>query len=115
MATDSTNQFTNDHKACGDSHAYLKRGFLIVLRAVDGVDDNEACADRPLGIVLMRLWVAEMEPHTVANDLCDVAVKALCDVGDDPVKPADHCAQVFRSSRADKAVESTMSQNMIVN
>ena len=48
----------------------------------DRIDDGEAGAHRALGIVLMRLGIAEIDQHPVAHVFGDKSVKAGDRLGD---------------------------------
>ena len=77
----------------------------------DRVDDGEAGAHRPLGVVLMRLWVAEIDQHPIAHILGDEPGERGDRVGDAAVIGADHLAQILRieacrqRGRADQIAE----------
>ena len=67
-------QIADDHQPGGDADAGLQLdGFDI--EAADGVDHAQPRPDRPLGIVLMRSRVAEIDQHAVAHVLRDKAVE----------------------------------------
>ena len=84
---------------------------LTSRRPADRVDHRQPGADRPLGIVLMRLRVAEIDQHAVAHVLGDKAVEAGDDLGDGAVIGADQLAQILRvepgrqRGRADQIAE----------
>ena len=68
-------QIADDHQPGGDPDARLELdGFDI--EATDRVDDTQPGPDRPLGIVLMRSRVAEIDQDTVAHVLGDKAIEA---------------------------------------
>ena len=67
-------QIADDHQPGGDPDARLQLdGFDI--EATDSVDDAQPRPDRPLGIVLMRSRVAEIDQNAVAHVLGDKAVE----------------------------------------
>ena len=49
----------------------------------NGIDDGQPSAHRPLGIVLVRQWVAEVNQEAVAQVLRDVALEAGDHLGAD--------------------------------
>jgi hypothetical protein len=61
----------------------------------DRVDDRKPGASRALGIVLMRLGIAEINEHAVAHVLGDKAGEAGDRVGDAAVVGADDLAQIL--------------------
>ena len=56
----------------------------------------EPGAHRPLGVVLMRLRIAEIEQHPVAHILGDKAVEAADRISDNAVVVPDQLAQILR-------------------
>jgi hypothetical protein len=62
----------------------------------DRLDHRKPSAHRPLGIVLMRLRIAEIDQHSVAHILGDKPVEAADRVGHGPVVVADQLPQIFR-------------------
>ena len=77
--------------------------------------DAQPGPDRPLGIVLMRLRVAEIDQHAVAHVLGDKAVEPGDDLGDGAVIGADDLAQILGIEPRRSAVEPTRSQNITVS
>ena len=68
-------QIADDHQPGGDPDARLELdGFDI--EATDRVDHAQPRPDRPLGIVLMRSRVAEIDQNTVAHVFGDKAIEA---------------------------------------
>ena len=65
-------------------------------QSADRLDHRQPGADRPLGIVLMRLRIAEIDQHPVAHVLGDKAVEAADRLGDCAVVVADQLAQILR-------------------
>jgi hypothetical protein len=59
------------------------------------LDDREPGAGRALGVILMRLGVAEIDQHAIAHILGDKAAKAADGVGDTAMVGADDLAQVL--------------------
>jgi hypothetical protein len=68
-------------------------GFAI--EPTDRNDDAEARTDRPLGIVLMRPWVAEISQDSVAHVFCDKAVEPADDLSDGAMIGGDDLAQIL--------------------
>ena len=79
--------------------------------AADRLDHRQPGAHRPLGIVLMRLRIAEIDQHPVAHVFGDKAVEAADRLGDGAVIGADQLAQILRVNarrergRADEVAE----------
>ena len=87
-------QIADDHQPGGDPDARLQLdGFDI--EATDGVDHAQPRPDRPLGIVLMRPRVAEIDQDAVAHVLRDKAVEPPDDFGDGAVISGDDLAQIL--------------------
>ena len=80
-------------------------------QSADRLDHRQPGAHRPLGIVLMRLRIAEIDQHPVAHVLGDKAVEAADRLGDGAVVGADQLAQILRVKtrrqrrRADEVAE----------
>jgi len=66
------------------------------IEAADSVDQPQPGSDSPLGIVLMRSRIAEIDQHAVAHILSDKAVEATNRIGDAAVVGADQLAQILR-------------------
>ena len=83
----------------------------LVAQSADRIDKRQPGSDRPLGIVLVRLRVAEVDEHAVAHVLGDEAVEAGHGLGDAAVIRSDHLAQVLgieprrQRRRADEIAE----------
>jgi CHASE2 domain-containing sensor protein len=86
-------QIADDDEASGDANPNVQR--LLCGEPADRLDDREPGAHRPLGIVLMRLRISEINQHAVAHILGDKAVKAADGVGDAAVVGADDLAQIL--------------------
>ena len=79
-------------------------------KSADRLDHRQPGAHRPLGIVLVRLRIAEIDQHAVAHVFGDKAVEAADGVGDSAVIGADRSradppgssASTARSSRPDR-------------
>ena len=80
-------------------------------QAADRLDDGEPGVHRPLGVVLMRLGIAEIDQHPVAHIFGDKAGKAGDRVGDAAMIRANDLAQILgiearrQRSRADQIAE----------
>jgi hypothetical protein len=78
---------------------------------LDRVDDGKSGAHRPLGIVLVRSRITEIDQHPVAHVLGDKPVEATDRLGDSTVVIPDQLAQILRimtgreRSRADQIAE----------
>ena len=86
-------QIANDDEAGGDANPHVQR--LLCGEPADRVDDREPGASRALGIVLMRLGIAEINQHAVAHILGDKTAKAGDGVGDAAMVGADDLAQIL--------------------
>ena len=62
----------------------------------DGLDQGQASAYCSLGVMLMGLWVAEIDQYAIAHVPSDKAVEAADRLGDAIVVRAQNVAQVFR-------------------
>jgi hypothetical protein len=86
-------QIANDDEASGDADPHIQR--LLGGEPADRVDDTEPGASRALGIVLMRLGIAEIDQHAVAHIFGDKTAKAAHGVGDAAVVGADDVTQIL--------------------
>ena len=87
-------QIADDHQPGRDPDPRLQfDGFDI--EATDSVDDTQPGAHPPLGVVLMRPRVAEIDQNAVAHVLGDKPIEAPDDVGDGAMIRADHLAQIL--------------------
>jgi hypothetical protein len=100
----------DDHQPGGDPDPRMELdGFDV--EAADRVDDTQPCSHRPLGIVLMRSGVAEIDEHAVAHVLGDKAVEPGDDRGGRTMICGDDLAQILgieargERSRADQVAE----------
>jgi len=104
-----TDQIANDDEAAGDADPHVQR--LGCCEPADRVDDRQPGAGRALGIVLMRLGIAEIYQHAVAHILGDKPAKAADGVGDAAVVRTDDLAQILgieaggQRRRADQVAE----------
>ena len=102
-------QIANDDEAGGDADAQPQP--LRRFQRADGIDQGQSGPDRPLGVVLMRLRIAEIDQNPVAHVFGDKAVEAGDRVGDAAVVGADHLAQILgikprrQRGRADQIAE----------
>ena len=94
----------------GDPDVRLELGGFDI-EAADGVDDPKPGPDRPLGIILMRPRVAEIDQDAVAHVFRDKAVKVPDEISDAAVIRSDHLAQILgieprrKLGRADEVAE----------
>ena len=65
-------------------------------QSADRLDHRQPGAHRPLGIVLMRLRIAEVDQHPVAHIFGDKPVEPADRIGDGAVVGADQLAQILR-------------------
>src|SRR5262249_53594008 len=83
-------QIADDHDPRGDADASLQ------IKATHGTDHTQRCADRPLGIVLVRLRVAEINQDPVTHVFGDKAVKRGTDLGDSAMVGTNDLAKILR-------------------
>jgi hypothetical protein len=87
-------QVADDHQPGGDADPRLELdGFDI--EATDSVDRAQPRPDRPLGIVLMRSRVTEIDQNAVAHVFRDKAIELGNDPGDGAVIGGDDLAQIL--------------------
>ena len=86
-------QIADDHQPCVDSDTNLQR--LGRLKRPDSAYQSKAGPHRPLGIVLVRLRVAEVHQHPIAHVLGDKPVEAGDRIGDTAMIGADDLAHVL--------------------
>jgi hypothetical protein len=104
------NQIANDHQPGGDPDAGLELDGSDI-EATDSVDDTQPRPDRPLGVVLMRPRIAEIDQDTVAHVFRDKAIKPGDHFGDGAVIRGDDLAQILgiearrERGRADQVAE----------
>ena len=86
------------------------------LKPADRLDDREPGAYRTLGIIFVRLGIAEINEHAVAHVFRDKAGKAAHRIGDAAMLGGHDLAQILGiEARADSGVEPTRSQNITVS
>ena len=104
-----TDQIADHGEPGGDAEPHAQ--ILSRRQFADRLDYREASAHRALGIVLMRLRIAEINQHPVAHVLGDKAVKAADRLGDSAVVIPDQLAQILgimtgrERRRADEVAE----------
>ncbi len=103
-------QIADDHQPGSDPDPRVERaGFDI--EASDTVDDAQPRPDRPLGIILMRSRVTEINQHPIAHILGDKPGEAADRLGDGATVGADDLPQIFgvqprgERGRADEVAE----------
>ena len=103
-------QIADDHHPGGDPDARLELdGFDI--EATNSPDDTQSRSDGPLGIVLVRSRVAEIDENTVPHVLGDKPVEAPDDIGNGAVIGGDDLVQILgieprgERSRTDQIAE----------
>src|SRR5271169_2961611 len=102
-------QIADDDEAAGDADPHVQR--LLCGEPADRLDDREPGTSRALGIVLMRLGIAEINQDAVAHTLGDKTAKAADGVGDAAMVGADDLAQILgieagrQRRRADQIAE----------
>ena len=83
-----------DADACGDAGPVAAAGGPGVERR-QRVEDREAGADRALGVLLPRVWVAEINQDAIAHELGDIAVEAPDSFAHRLLIGADHIAHIL--------------------
>jgi hypothetical protein len=86
-------QIANDDEASGDAEPHVQR--LLCGEPADRVDDRQPGAGRALGVVLMRLGIAEINEYAIAHILGDKTAKAADGIGDAAMVGADDLAQIL--------------------
>jgi len=87
-------QIADDHQPGGDPDARLQFDG-IDMEAADGVDSAQPRPYRPLGVVLMRLRVAEINQNAVAHIPGDEATGSGDDFGSGAVIRGDDLAHIL--------------------
>jgi hypothetical protein len=87
-------QIADYDEAAGDAEPHIQR--FRSGEPVDRVDDGKPRPDRPLGIVLMRLGIAEIDQNAVAHIFGDKAGETADGIGDAAVVGADQLTQILR-------------------
>ena len=107
-------QIADHHQPGGDADPRLQLdGFDV--EAADSIDQSQPRPDSPLGIVLMRPRVAEIDQHAVAHIFGDKAIEPGDDFCDGAVIRGDDFAQILGIEPRGESVEPTRSQNMTVS
>jgi hypothetical protein len=102
-------QIPDHDEPAGDAEPHIHR--FGRGEPADCIDHGEPGADRALGIVLMRLGIAEIDQHAVAHVLGDKTGKPGDRVGDAAMVGADNLAQILgivprrQRRRADEVAE----------
>ena len=94
LRTSRIDHIADDDQPAGDADAGLQRRARLQRR--HRCNQFQACSYRPLGIVLMGLWIAKISQHTVAQILRDEPAEAAHDPGGAFVISRNDLAQVFR-------------------
>ena len=88
------NLATDDHQPGGNPDPRVELFGLIELR--HPIDQRQPASRGALGVVLMRLWIAEIHQDAVAHVAGDKPAKALDNLCDAAVVGADDPAQILR-------------------
>ena len=88
-------QIADDDEAGGDADPARQRGG-IALQPADAVDQRQTGPYCLLGIMLMRLRIAEIGKDAVSHILGDIAPKPGDDLSHGGVISAEHLPQIFR-------------------
>ncbi len=86
-------QIADHREAAGDAETHPQRPRRRQM--ADRVDDRKPGAHRPLGVVLVRLRIAEVDKQPIAHVLRDKVVEAGDRFGDAAVIGADHLPQIL--------------------
>ena len=70
-------QLADHDQASGDADPDREPRARRRFQSRQGINDREPRSDRPLGLVLVRLWVAEIDQHPVTHIFRDVTIPAL--------------------------------------
>jgi hypothetical protein len=87
-------QIADHHQPGSDADTRLELGRFNI-EASDSVDHVQPRPDRPLGIVLMRSRVAEIDQHAVAHVFGDKPFEVPDDFRDGAVVCGDDLAQIL--------------------
>jgi len=87
-------QIADNNEPGGDADARFELGGFDI-NATDSVDQAEPGPDPPLGVVLMRSRVAEIDQHAVAHVFGDKTIKPGDHRGDRAMVGGDDLAQIF--------------------
>jgi hypothetical protein len=87
----------------------------LTFEVTDSVDDPQPGSYRPLGIVLMRSRVAQIDQDAVAHVFGDQPVEASDDIGNDAMISSDDFAIILGIETWESSVEPTRSQNITVS
>jgi hypothetical protein len=103
-------QIADDHQPNGNPNARLELGGFDI-EVPDRVDGAQPRPDRPLGIILMRPRVAEIDQHPIAHVLGNKTLEPRDGLGDGAMIGVDDPAQVLgvearrECGRADQVAE----------
>src|SRR5262249_61579372 len=89
-------QIAHHHRAGRDADAHFQRGVEIGPQISYSVDQREPGAHALLGVILVRLGIAEIDENAIAHVAGDDALIATNDLRDASVISPDHSAQVLR-------------------
>src|SRR4029077_18574789 len=82
------------HQTSGDADPNRKF-FPLGPERLRSQTERQAGPHGSLGVIFVRLWVAEIDQHAVAHVLGDKAIEMGDRFGDATVIPADHLAHVL--------------------
>jgi hypothetical protein len=94
LSSTRSDQIPDNREPRGETDAHLQQ--FGGLQWAHCLDHRETRPHRPLGIVLMRLRIAEIDQHPVAHIFGDKAVEAADRLGDGAVVVADQLPQILR-------------------
>src|SRR2546423_8269599 len=90
-----TDKIAHNDEACGNADAHPQTSARCSRHRPRGRHNLQTGTNRPLGVILMRLRVAEVGQYSVAHILGDKAIEAADRRRNVLVVLADHLAQVF--------------------
>jgi hypothetical protein len=102
-----TAHLPHDHQTGMDAYAHGELNVLLLLQPdielSHRLQHRQAGVDRPLCVVLVRLWVAKVDQQAITKILGNMTVEALDDLRAGALVGAHDRAQIFRIKLAGEA------------
>ena len=95
MCLPHSNQLAHYHWSGGNADPYLQCKVRSRPKTADTPDDVKRGADRPLGVVLVRLGPSEVGKHPIAHELGDMTLEPVHHPADTIVVGAEDVTQLF--------------------